>query len=73
MCEWPNNDRKYVVNELLRFALTQSEDFQKHKAELETGSSQSNNETKSDRPQSKIKAHPTTAASATATTAANRE
>ena len=33
MCQWSNNDRKYIVNELLRFALGQSEDFQKYKAE----------------------------------------
>ena len=32
LCEWSNNERKYVVNELLRFGLAQSEDFQKHKA-----------------------------------------
>ena len=33
MCQWSQNDRKYVVNELLRFAMAQAEDFQKHKAE----------------------------------------
>lgn len=33
MCQWSNNERKYVVNELLRFALAQSEGFQKYKAE----------------------------------------
>ncbi|MHB2008587.1 MAG: hypothetical protein ACYCOX_11130 [Acidobacteriaceae bacterium] len=32
MAAWSNNDRKYIVNELLRFALTQEEDFQKYKA-----------------------------------------
>jgi hypothetical protein len=32
MSTWSNNDRKYIVNELLRFALTQEEDFQKYKA-----------------------------------------
>src|ERR1700679_3465435 len=32
MCQWSNNERKYVINELLRFALTQEEDFLKHKA-----------------------------------------
>jgi len=73
MCEWSNNDRKYVVNELLRFALTQSEDFQKHKADLGTGSSQPNIEAKSDPPQSKTRAHPATTASTTATTATNRD
>ena len=31
MCEWSNNERKYVVNELLRFALEQAEEFQKYK------------------------------------------
>jgi hypothetical protein len=36
MCKWSDNDRKYVVNELLRFALSQSGDFQKYKSELES-------------------------------------
>jgi hypothetical protein len=31
---WSSNDRKYIVNELLRFALTQEEDFLKYKATL---------------------------------------
>lgn len=34
MCQWSDNERKYIVNELLRFALTQEEDFLKHKAGL---------------------------------------
>lgn len=34
MATWSDNDRKYIVNELLRFALTQEEDFQKHKASI---------------------------------------
>lgn len=33
MCQWSNNERKYIVNELLRFALAQSEEFQSYKAE----------------------------------------
>jgi len=33
MAEWSNNETHYIVNELLRFALTQNEDFQKYKAE----------------------------------------
>jgi hypothetical protein len=37
MCQWSNNERKYVINELLRFALTQEEDFLKHKAGLAQG------------------------------------
>jgi hypothetical protein len=31
LASWSNNDRKYLVNELLRFAITQEEDFQKYK------------------------------------------
>lgn len=34
MANWSANDRKYVVNELLRFALTQNEDFLKYKTGL---------------------------------------
>jgi hypothetical protein len=32
LAEWSNNETNYIVNELLRFALTQDEDFQKYKA-----------------------------------------
>lgn len=39
MCKWSDNDRKYVVNELLRFALSQSGDFQKYKSEQQSASS----------------------------------
>src|SRR5258708_165388 len=42
MCQWSQNDRKYVINELLRFALTAAQDFQKHKAELSTSPSRNN-------------------------------
>ncbi len=31
LAQWSNNETNYVVNELLRFALLQEEDFQKHK------------------------------------------
>lgn len=34
MASWSDNDRKYIVNELLRFALTQEEDFLKYKGSL---------------------------------------
>ena len=34
MCQWSDNERKYIINELLRFALTQEEDFLKYKASL---------------------------------------
>ena len=32
LAEWSNNETNYVINELLRFALTQEEDFLKYKA-----------------------------------------
>jgi hypothetical protein len=32
LAEWSNNETNYVVNELLRFALAQEEEFQKHKS-----------------------------------------
>ena len=43
LAEWSNNESNYVVNELLRFALTQEEDFLKYKAGLQTISAQSAN------------------------------
>jgi hypothetical protein len=36
LAEWSNNETNYVVNELLRFALAQEEEFQKHKASSAT-------------------------------------
>jgi hypothetical protein len=38
MCQWSENDTSYVANQLLRFALNQSEDFQQYKQSLENGS-----------------------------------
>lgn len=34
MADWSNNETQYVVNELLRFAIAQEEDFLKYKAGL---------------------------------------
>lgn len=34
MAEWSNNEPQYVINQLLRFALAQEEDFQKYKSNL---------------------------------------
>jgi hypothetical protein len=34
MCQWSENDRKYVINELLRFAIGAAQDFQEYKASL---------------------------------------
>ena len=36
LASWSNNERRFVINELLRFALAQEEDFQKHKASSAT-------------------------------------
>jgi hypothetical protein len=33
MCEWSGNDSSYLVNLLLGFAMSQSEEFQKYKAD----------------------------------------
>lgn len=35
LAEWSNNEPQYVVNQLLRFALAQEEDFQMYKASLD--------------------------------------
>ncbi len=32
LCQWSENDRRYVINELLRFALVHAADFQQYKA-----------------------------------------
>src|ERR1700737_3452552 len=32
--EWSNNDKNYIVNELLRFALSQDSEFQAHKESI---------------------------------------
>lgn len=47
MSEWSENDLSYLVNHLLKFAIAQSEDFQKHKTERGTTSSPARTETKS--------------------------
>jgi hypothetical protein len=44
---WSNNDRKYIVNELLRFALTQEEDFLKYKASAGANTARPASSTKS--------------------------
>lgn len=47
LAEWSNNDRKYIVNELLRFAISQEEDFLKHKANVAATATQSAPRTRS--------------------------
>ncbi|MGC9225418.1 MAG: hypothetical protein ACP5E2_16010 [Terracidiphilus sp.] len=39
LCQWSENDRRYVINELLRFALAHAEDFQQYKTSLNCGAS----------------------------------
>ncbi len=34
MAKWSDNEKNYIVNELLRFALGESADFQQHKHSL---------------------------------------
>lgn len=34
LAEWSNNETQYVINELLRFAIAQEEDFLKYKASI---------------------------------------
>ena len=46
MCEWSENDTSYLVNLLLGFAIAQSEDFQKFKAERLATPSSPRTETK---------------------------
>lgn len=38
MCKWSENDSSYLVNLLLGFAIAQSEEFQKYKADRLTAS-----------------------------------
>lgn len=40
LAQWSNNETNYVINELLRFALTQEEGFQKYKATTTSDSAQ---------------------------------
>jgi hypothetical protein len=39
LAEWSNNETNYVINELLRFALANEEEFQKYKANAATNAS----------------------------------
>jgi hypothetical protein len=40
LAQWSNNETNYVINELLRFALIQEEDFQKYKTTVVPNSAQ---------------------------------
>jgi hypothetical protein len=47
LAEWSNNETNFVVNELLRFALTQEDDFQKHKTSSATNAARTVSSAKS--------------------------
>ena len=46
LSEWSNNETNYIINELLRFALTQEEEFQRYKTSSATASAQTTAPTK---------------------------
>jgi hypothetical protein len=46
MANWSNNETQYVVNELLRFAIAQEEDFLKYRASLAANPTRNANEAK---------------------------
>ena len=41
MAQWSDNEPNYIVNELLRFAIAQAEEFQKYKAGLPANTARS--------------------------------
>lgn len=53
LAEWSNNETNYVVNELLRFALTQEEEFQKYKVSRVANGDRSRSSPKASTAQSK--------------------
>ena len=46
LADWSNNEPQYIINQLLRFALLQEEDFQRYKTTLVSDASQSASKTK---------------------------
>ena len=46
LAQWSNNETNYVINELLRFALAQEEDFEKYKTTVAPNSAQPANNPK---------------------------
>jgi len=60
MAKWSNNETQYIVNELLRFAIAQEEDFLKYKASLPANTARVTNIAKPEPPQSKPLSETTT-------------
>lgn len=46
LAEWSNNETNYVVNQLLRFALAEEEDFQRYKTSAAANTARTANSTK---------------------------
>jgi hypothetical protein len=59
MAEWSDNETHYIVNELLRYALAQSEEFQKYKAQRAANPSRSDVLSKPSSSKEKASADPT--------------
>lgn len=72
LAQWSNNETKYVINELLRFALTQDEDFQKYKASSAANTARAAHGTKPTPTTIKPVSNSTTKPDATAADAAAR-
>ena len=53
MAQWSNNETQYVINELLRFAIAQEEDFLKHKASVAANPARAAGSTKPESVQTK--------------------
>jgi len=70
LAEWSNNETNFVVNELLRFALTQEEDFQKYKASAAVNAARAATPTKSAPTPSKSVSEPAAKTDATVSNAA---
>ena len=70
MCQWSDNERKYIINELLRFALTQEEDFLKYKAIESSNVSRSASDTRITSAPAKASPEPVRRLDATPTTSA---
>jgi hypothetical protein len=72
LAQWSNNETNYVVNELLRFALTQDEEFQRYKASSAATTARAVNATKPSHTPIKPVSEPVAKPDATATNAAVR-
>lgn len=72
LAQWSNNETNYVVNELLRFALTQEEDFQKYKASSTVSAIQATANSKATPTSTKTVSEPAGKPDATVSSTANR-